>query len=325
MADNDSRYILIGIPILNEEKRIGKLLKSLLELSYPRDHVRILFVDGGSTDQTLAIIAEFARTGKRSFDNIMLLEGNGWNLAKSRNKCIESLRPGEYLWFLDSDVYPTPNALRLLVDMMKKYDIASLYYTRDPRIEPHRKTNPVWAVRMGCTLLSPYAISVSGLFNERIGNWSPEDAAYSITAFNRGAEIGYDIDHVQIHDFEEPIHGWSDTLTILWKKRGHLGWWFPRNIASKAQLVYLVVLISVILIPFSVWFAIVPLAYFLIQIARKRNLGLAFASTLKAIIFIPLTIFAYLELRRNGGAFGPDFKGHQEAAKLRVSQQITGS
>lgn len=47
------------IPTLNEEKRIGFCLKSLLSQGYPKDKMEIIIVDGGSTDGTIDLVKNF--------------------------------------------------------------------------------------------------------------------------------------------------------------------------------------------------------------------------------------------------------------------------
>ena len=52
--------ISIIIPVLNEEKVIGELLQHLKQNSTESNISDIIVVDGGSTDDTLQIITDFA-------------------------------------------------------------------------------------------------------------------------------------------------------------------------------------------------------------------------------------------------------------------------
>ncbi|HYI98807.1 MAG TPA: glycosyltransferase family 2 protein [Thermoleophilaceae bacterium] len=56
MAD----FVTIVVPTLNEELHIEQCLRGLLDDPYPRDHLEVLVVDGGSTDATVAIAERFA-------------------------------------------------------------------------------------------------------------------------------------------------------------------------------------------------------------------------------------------------------------------------
>jgi cellulose synthase/poly-beta-1,6-N-acetylglucosamine synthase-like glycosyltransferase len=47
------------VPAYNEEKHIGNCLKSILNIDYPKDKLKIIVVDDGSTDRTAEIAKEF--------------------------------------------------------------------------------------------------------------------------------------------------------------------------------------------------------------------------------------------------------------------------
>ncbi len=53
--------VSIIIPTYNEEKFIGKCLDSILSGNYPLDKIKILVVDGGSTDNTRKIVKEYEK------------------------------------------------------------------------------------------------------------------------------------------------------------------------------------------------------------------------------------------------------------------------
>ncbi|MBR2734885.1 MAG: glycosyltransferase family 2 protein, partial [Clostridia bacterium] len=57
----DYKTVSVVVPILNEEKYIKKCLDSLLEQDYPKEKMEILLVDGGSTDGTPDIVAQYTQ------------------------------------------------------------------------------------------------------------------------------------------------------------------------------------------------------------------------------------------------------------------------
>ncbi|MET6991345.1 TIGR04283 family arsenosugar biosynthesis glycosyltransferase [Sediminicola arcticus] len=98
MQLNDSLKISIIIPVLNEAKHIGSLLK-FLTTECNTSHVQeIIIVDGGSTDNTTTIAKEF--------DTILIYSEKG--RAKQMNKGAK-LATGSILYFLHADTYPPKN------------------------------------------------------------------------------------------------------------------------------------------------------------------------------------------------------------------------
>jgi len=65
MRLNDNTYVSVVIPIMNEEGNIGKLVERLrLALADYKNH-EIIFVDDGSTDETLSVIKKYREDDKR--------------------------------------------------------------------------------------------------------------------------------------------------------------------------------------------------------------------------------------------------------------------
>jgi cellulose synthase/poly-beta-1,6-N-acetylglucosamine synthase-like glycosyltransferase len=51
--------VSVLVPVKNEEKVVGRLLKALLKLDYPSEKVEIIVVDDGSTDNTVGICEKY--------------------------------------------------------------------------------------------------------------------------------------------------------------------------------------------------------------------------------------------------------------------------
>lgn len=54
--------ITIGIPVLNEERDIGRCLQAIKEQDYPADKIEVIIADGGSTDNTEKIVRDYGYT-----------------------------------------------------------------------------------------------------------------------------------------------------------------------------------------------------------------------------------------------------------------------
>jgi len=101
--------ISVVIPVRNEAESIRALLDGLLSQSLPADE--ILITDGGSTDETRAIVEEYTRRHKqvRLFTETAALPGRGRNIA-ARNASYE------WLAFIDAGMVPAQDWLAQLAD-----------------------------------------------------------------------------------------------------------------------------------------------------------------------------------------------------------------
>lgn len=102
--------VSVIIPVYNTEKYLRECVDSILNQTLKE--VEIIIVDDGSTDGSRDIINEFAQ--KYSCIKTIHCENNKQGAA--RNKGME-LAVGEYIYFLDSDDYLAPDALKILYDM----------------------------------------------------------------------------------------------------------------------------------------------------------------------------------------------------------------
>ncbi len=96
----------IIVPCFNEEKTVARTVISLQELDYPKDKLRIIIVDDGSTDNTWNIIQQF-KDDKRI--NLMHKENEG-SKFKALNFALEKI-DSELIGVLDADSWVSKNAL----------------------------------------------------------------------------------------------------------------------------------------------------------------------------------------------------------------------
>ena len=107
--------VSIILPVYNSEKYIHKCINSILNQIYA--NWELIVIDDGSSDNSFNIIKEFADMDKRI--NLHHFENRG--VAASRNTGI-MLAKGEYITFIDSDDYVTPDYLDKLVNGIEMYD-----------------------------------------------------------------------------------------------------------------------------------------------------------------------------------------------------------
>lgn len=100
--------VSIIVPIYNAEKTIGRCVNSILNQKY-RDFELIL-LDDGSTDASGEICDAYAEKDER----ILVLHKPNSGVSDTRNRGI-AMAKGEYLQFLDSDDWITPDATGFFV------------------------------------------------------------------------------------------------------------------------------------------------------------------------------------------------------------------
>ncbi|MCF6158932.1 MAG: glycosyltransferase [wastewater metagenome] len=92
--------VSIIIPVYNAEKNISALIGSLLDLEYPKELLRIVFVDNNSCDKTKEIIRQYPVT--------LLEENTIQSSYAARNRGIQNSK-SEIIAFTDSDCIVTPH------------------------------------------------------------------------------------------------------------------------------------------------------------------------------------------------------------------------
>lgn len=122
-------FISIVIPIYNVEKYIERCIKSVMSQDY-KDKIECLLIDDCSPDGSCHIINKVIAdyNGPITFRLIHHQENKG--LSAARNTGINHAE-GEYIYFLDSDDYITPDCITCLAAplLKNKYDLVIGNYT----------------------------------------------------------------------------------------------------------------------------------------------------------------------------------------------------
>ena len=108
--------ISVIIPIFNVEEYLEDTLNCLVNQSFI-ENMEVLMIDDGSTDNSRYIIEKYAL----DYDNFHAFHQENQGPSKSRNLGI-SLAKGEYIQFLDSDDFISPNGYESLYELAKKND-----------------------------------------------------------------------------------------------------------------------------------------------------------------------------------------------------------
>lgn len=108
--------VTIGLCAKDAQKTIGFALTSVAKQDFDHQLIEIIFVNDGSTDNTLKIVKEFAS----KIDITTRVFDDGWQgIAKARNKVVFNAA-GDYIIWLDSDETIETAFVRQQVQLMDK-------------------------------------------------------------------------------------------------------------------------------------------------------------------------------------------------------------
>lgn len=156
MSDQDNKSVTIIMPAHNSMTTIERAISSVVEQSHT--NWKLLIIDDLSADKTVQIIESWCARDPR----IQLIKLNTWSgVAVARNTGLNSIS-SEYVAFLDSDDYWSPDKLELQLEFMSKNKTPitfSSYY----RVDENLKT-------IG-SITAPEKVSYDGLLKSNsIGN-----------------------------------------------------------------------------------------------------------------------------------------------------------
>ncbi|MGL3806110.1 glycosyltransferase family 2 protein [Paeniglutamicibacter sp. R2-26] len=107
------------IPVYNTETYLRELLESLVAQDLPAEEFEVIAVNDGSTDNSGAILDEFAHNHANF--RVVHQENSGW-AGKPRNVALD-LAQGKYVFFADSDDVLAPSALRRMLQFASDHEL----------------------------------------------------------------------------------------------------------------------------------------------------------------------------------------------------------
>jgi dolichol-phosphate mannosyltransferase len=125
----------IIIPVFNEEKTIGKVLKRVAEVNLDNVRKEIVIVDDGSTDTTASIISDL-RTSSSNFKFIKHPKNKGKGAA-----VITGIKnsTGDYVIIQDADLEYNPEQITSLLQPITEKKAGVVYGTRLNRLPNFKK------------------------------------------------------------------------------------------------------------------------------------------------------------------------------------------
>ena len=109
---SDLPDLTVIVPVFNEEKTILKTLVSLRDVDYPKDKLKVIVSDDGSSDRTVSIVKGFIQSD-HSLDVSLISDRNSGKGA-AINKALDKVS-SEFFVVMDADSRVRPDALKKAV------------------------------------------------------------------------------------------------------------------------------------------------------------------------------------------------------------------
>ncbi len=113
--------VAIVVPCWNEEATVAGTVRSLLNLDYPTDKLKVILVNDGSTDGTARAMEHF--TGH---PQIQIFHKENGGKFTAMNLGLEHVGDAEFVGFLDADSFAAPDALAHMVAAFSAPEIAAV-------------------------------------------------------------------------------------------------------------------------------------------------------------------------------------------------------
>ncbi|MEI8129910.1 MAG: glycosyltransferase family 2 protein [bacterium] len=147
--------VTVIVPCWNEQTTVQGTVESLLALDYPKDKIKIMLIDDGSTDNTWNVLQQFAHT-----PNIEVIHKENGGKHTAMNLGIEKATT-EMIGCLDADSYVTPSALKRMIPYFDEPTVMAV----SPSIIVKDPKRPIeWAQKIEYQL-SVYIKKMLGLMN----------------------------------------------------------------------------------------------------------------------------------------------------------------
>lgn len=165
-------FLSVIIPCRNEARSLGRCLASVIASDYPENRMEVLVVDGGSTDGTREVIADWARTHRQ----IRMLENSAQTTPAALNRGIAAAC-GKFIARVDAHAMLTPTYLRHAVEFLETTEASQV----GGMMETRSQDKGPWAGAIVAALTHPFGVGGSSF---RTGRPEPrEEPRWADTVF----------------------------------------------------------------------------------------------------------------------------------------------
>lgn len=228
--------------VRNCEIFIKEAINSILSQDFPHDQIKVVFIDDGSEDGTLAVIKNY----ERKMDMTTVTIHTSWKgLGNARNMVIENAE-GDYIFWVDGDMILSQDFLSKLVEFMEKNPhfgivkgrqsllpgrnlLATLEtYSRAAgrMINYQSRKGQLKALGTGGALYRLKAIRQVGLFDKRLKGYN-EDWDFELRMRKAGWLLT--TSNVTFCDYERNGLTWEALWTKYWLRGYHSHYFLHKN------------------------------------------------------------------------------------------------
>lgn len=164
MGKDSFPLITIGVPVKDEEHCIRYLLKSLENLDYPKERIKIVFVEGFSADGTYDILAEWVERARSRYYDVVLMRAKS-NIPQARNICIRNMA-GDYIFFWNADTLAPADSIKVTLEILSQSKALAAICISYTLVDPRDMKAWGWMPRDDFVAFKKRAFDIIGYFNE---------------------------------------------------------------------------------------------------------------------------------------------------------------
>lgn len=112
--------VSIIVPCYNEERTVGKTLNSIFDLDYPKELLKVIAIDDGSTDSTLNTLKSYSK-----YSNFQYFSKPNGGKHTALNFALEKIDT-ELVGCLDADSFVSPEALKRIIVHFEDPEVMSV-------------------------------------------------------------------------------------------------------------------------------------------------------------------------------------------------------
>jgi glycosyltransferase involved in cell wall biosynthesis len=201
--------ITIGMPIKNRIFCMDKVLASMSSQTYPKNKIKIIFIDDQSTNGTYEGLLQWREQHKEEYLSIQIMRADSKGyISTLRNLCVSNME-GDLILFWDSDVVaPDDDALGRMIQRLVDSNAVAIgfpCYREPPSLYEKILQSRTELGGLGFTAIKRSAFDKVGLFNEKLR--VNEDTEFYSRVKLKGLKVIFDTQSPCIHlKPETPLH-----------------------------------------------------------------------------------------------------------------------